>query len=63
MSNWDMASIRLYALTVVFVLVEWNNAVFYTNIVYYIFVNRNLPVPIPYERQLISGYFATNVIQ
>jgi hypothetical protein len=28
MSNRDMASIRLYTLTVVFVLVEWNNAVF-----------------------------------
>ena len=27
-----MASIRLYTLTVVFVLVEWNNAVFYSNI-------------------------------
>ena len=32
LSNWDMASIRLYTLTVVFVLVEWNNAVFYSNI-------------------------------
>jgi hypothetical protein len=30
-SNWGMASIRLYTLTVVFVLVEWNNAVFYSN--------------------------------
>jgi hypothetical protein len=26
LSNWGMASIRLYTLTVVFVLVEWNNA-------------------------------------
>jgi hypothetical protein len=30
-SYWGMASIRLYTLTVVFVLVEWNNAVFYSN--------------------------------
>jgi hypothetical protein len=29
-SYWGMASIRLYTLTVVFVLVEWNNAVFYS---------------------------------
>ena len=26
-----MVSIRLYTLTLVFVLVEWNNAVFYSN--------------------------------
>jgi hypothetical protein len=31
MKRIEDASIRLYTLTVVFVLVEWNNAVFYSN--------------------------------
>jgi hypothetical protein len=33
------------------------------HLVYYILANKNLPVPIPYERKAISGYFAINVIQ
>ena len=42
LSNWGMASIRLYTLTVVFVLVEWNNAVFYSNKIAYSLVNKSL---------------------
>ena len=34
-SNWDMVSIRPYTVTLLFVLVEWNNAVFYSNIAAY----------------------------